>query len=290
MIRTGEGKDNNKAKENIFSVYGQLQAGVKWEELCKQFSEDPASNENGGRLRPFGTGGMAGVPDFESVAFNLQKPGEFSDPFQTQYGWHIVRLERKIPLPSYEALLPSLKTRVLRDERTELSKQVLQARLRTEYSFIENQPVKSAVNALADSSLQNGKWTIPVFTNADKEVLFRLNNQPYVVKEFLSYVQKNQHQNTYPPSKYLDLLYKNYVDEKLLELVEKKIMASNPSYEYLLKEYYEGILLFEIMEKEVWNKASEDSTGQRRYYESHTADYHSDERARASYFHQILRF
>lgn len=284
MIRTGEGRDNKKAKETIFNVYDQLQAGATWEELCKQYSEDPASNENGGKLRPFGTGAMASVPAFENVAFSLEKPGEFSDPFQTQYGWHIIRLEKKIPLPPFEALASSLKTRVLRDERTELSKQVLQTKLRTEYQFRENMPVRAAVNALADSSLRTGSWRVPVFANAEKETLFTLKDQPYSVSGFLLYVQKNQHQNNYPPAKYLDQVYSSYVDQKILELMERKIIADNPSYQYLLQEYYEGILLFEIMEKEVWNKASGDSAGQRKYYESHLADFHADERVRATIF------
>ena len=140
---------------------------MKWDELCKQYSEDPASKDNGGKLRPFGTGAMASVPDFERVAFSLQKPGELSDPFQTQYGWHIIRLEKKIPLPSFEVTVPSLKNRVIRDERTELSKQAMQAKLRKENLFQENTS-KGSVFALADSSLQKGKWIAPCFSECGK--------------------------------------------------------------------------------------------------------------------------
>ena len=88
------------------------------------------------------------------MAFDLQKPGEISDPFQTQYGWHIIRLERKIPLQTFDEIAASLKSRVTRDERTELSKQTLQIKLRKEYRFSENATVKERVFALADSSLQ----------------------------------------------------------------------------------------------------------------------------------------
>ncbi len=284
MIRTGEGKDNKKAKETIFTLYEQLQAGAKWDELCKQYSEDPASKENGGRLRAFGTGAMASVPEFERAAFSLQKTGEISDPFQTQYGWHIIRLEKKIPLPTFEVLSSSLKTRVNRDERTELSKQALQTKLRRENLFEQNSKVKSAVFALADSSIQKGKWIAPKFPNAEKEILFSLKKQTYTVNDFLVYAQKNQRPNTNPPVKYMDQLYNTFVDGKVLEQVEKNIMNENPSYRYLLNEYYEGILLFEIMEKEVWNKASEDSIGQRRYYDSHVTSYQAGERVKAALY------
>jgi peptidyl-prolyl cis-trans isomerase SurA len=280
MVRTGEQKDNEKAKNTIFAVYEQLQAGVKWDDLCNEYSEDPATKESGGKLRPFGTGGMAAVPEFERMAFQLEKPGEISDPFQTQYGWHILRLEKKMPLQSFEAMQPSLKSRVTRDERTELSKHALQAKLRKDYQFSENAEIKKSVMVLADSSLQRGSWKPPLFPNADKQVLFSVQATGYTVKEFFNYVQKTQKANAQSPAKIFEQLYNNYADAIIFEKVEEQIMRNNPTYRYLLKEYYEGILLFEIMENEVWNKAAEDSAGQHTYYKNHLADYQAEERAK----------
>ena len=265
MIRTGDDKDNEKAKNTIFDLYDQLQGGVKWEELCKQYSEDPGSKDNGGKLRQFGTGAMANIPEFERIAFSLSKPGEISDPFQTQYGWHIIRLERKIPLAPFEELSTSLKSRVNRDERTQLSKQVLGAKLRKEFEYTEMPSVKSKVLALADTSIKRGKWKAPVYPNGQKEILFTLTGKNYTVQEFLNYAQKNQRSNTQTPEKYLEELYNHFVDANILALQEEKIMREHPDYNYLLQEYYEGILLFDIMEKEVWNKASADSVGQHQY-------------------------
>jgi peptidyl-prolyl cis-trans isomerase SurA len=280
MVRTGDQKDPEKAKNTIFAVYEQLQAGVKWEDLCKEYSEDPATKDSGGKLRPFGTGAMANVPEFERMAFQLEKPGELSDPFQTQYGWHIIRLEKKIPLQSFDVMQASLKSRVTRDERTELSKHALQTKLRKDYQFTENAETKKNVFALADSSLQRGSWKPPVFPNADKQVLFSVNGTGYTVNEFFQYVKKTQKANAQPPAKILEQLYNNYTDAVIFQRVEEQIMRTNPTYRYLLKEYYEGILLFEIMEKEVWNKAAEDSLGQHSYYKNHISDYQAGERAK----------
>jgi peptidyl-prolyl cis-trans isomerase SurA len=280
MVRTGEQKDNEKAKNTIFAVYEQLQAGVKWEDLCNEYSEDPATKESGGRLRPFGTGGMAAVPEFEKMAFQLEKPGDISDPFQTQYGWHILRLEKKMPLQSFEVMQSSLKSRVTRDERTELSKQALQTKLRKDYQFSENAETKKNVLALADSSLQRGSWKPPLFPNADKQGLFSVQGTGYTVKQFFDYVQKTQKANAQSPAKIFEQLYNNYTDAIIFEKVEEQIMRNNPTYRYLLKEYYEGILLFEIMENEVWNKAAEDSVGQHTYYKNHLADYQAGERSK----------
>lgn len=281
MLRTDGGKDNQKVKNTIFELYDKLQAGMKWEELCKEFSEDPGSKDNGGKLRPFGAGAMANVPEFEHVAFALRQPGDISDPFQTQYGWHLMRLERKIPLQSFNEMSLSLKNLVTRDARTQISKQALQEKLRKTFQFTENAAVKAGVLATADTTLRKGKWKAPALPRTTKEPLFTLLDKPYPATDFLAYAEKHQHATTLEPAKYLEQLYNNYVDACILDQQEAKIARENPEYSFLVKEYYEGILLFEIMEKEVWNKASEDSTGQVRYFEGHTADYQAGERAKA---------
>lgn len=284
MIRTGEDKDNAKAKNLVFDIYDQLQANVGWDDLCKQFSDDPGSKDNGGRLKPFSVGQMASVPEFEKMAFALTKPGEVSDPFQTQYGWHIIRLERIIPLAEYDVLAPTLKGRVNRDERTQLTKLAWQARLREEFGFSEVNSVKSKIFSFADSTLNKGSWKAPAWPSAGKEILFSLSGKPVKASQFMEYMVKNQRMNSMLPEKYMDQLYNNFVDASILTLQEEKIKQKNPEYVFLLKEYYEGILLFEIMEKEVWNKASQDSVGQQKYYAAHASEYQAGERIKASLY------
>jgi peptidyl-prolyl cis-trans isomerase SurA len=278
MIRTGNEHDNEKAKNTIFDIYDQLQKGVSWNELCKQHSEDPASKDNGGRLRPFGVGVMGAVPEFEQIAFNLDKPGDISDPFQTQFGWHILRLERKIPLMSFEELAPSLKTRVGRDERVNISRQVLQANMKKNFNYQENAVAKGKVLAMADTTLKTGTWSPQAIKTIGGETLFSLKGKSYSVNDFVNYVKKNQRANSITPEKYLEQLFNNYVESNLLSALEEKIVAESPDYRWLLKEYYEGILLFEIMEKEVWNKATEDTVGQLQYYKDHASKYQAKER------------
>jgi peptidyl-prolyl cis-trans isomerase SurA len=278
MIRTGEDKDNEKSKNTIFEIYDQLQKGVSWDDLCSEYSEDPATKNMGGKMRPFGVGVMSAAPEFEIVSFELDKPGSISDPFQTAYGWHIVRLERKIPLPSFEEMAPSLKNKVSRDERIQISKQALEEKMRRDLGFSEVAEIKEKVFSLADTTLQQGKWKAPAYPNAEKEPLFKLKGSVIAVKDFLAYVQKNQKPNPLDPKKYLEQLYTNYVDATLGLALEEKIIEKSPDYKWLLKEYYEGILLFEIMEKEVWNKATEDSVGQRNYYNANASKYQAKER------------
>lgn len=289
LIRTGENKDNAAAKNTVFEIYDQLKSGVSWDELCKQYSEDPATRETGGKLRPFGVGAMASVPEFEKIAFELQKPGEFSDPFETQFGWHIVKLERKIPFPAFEEIASTLKNRVARDERVQVSRQSMYDQLKTAHQYRENPAVKSKILSLADTALQSGSWRNPQIPNVGKEVIFTLDGKPFHAASFLEYVARSQKPNTLAPARYMEQMLNSFVELKLAELVEAQVMETSPDYKWLLNEYYEGILLFEIMEKEVWNKASADSAGQRKFYENNRKSYHAGERVRADIYSSGLR-
>jgi peptidyl-prolyl cis-trans isomerase SurA len=280
MIRLGAERDATAAKNLAFEIYDQLKGGVAWEELCKQYSEDLNSKNSGGRLRPFGIRAMASVPEFDKVAFALENPGDVSDPFQTAYGWHIVKLERKIPLPSLQELSASLKNRVMRDERMSISKQAAIKKLKLDYQFTENENTLKKALALADTSLTKARWKIPA-SAVNKETLFTVGGKSYSVADFYQYVVKSQRATSLKPDAVMQQFYQSYTDEKVYKAFEEKIEAENPEYTYLLNEYYEGILLFEIMEKEVWNKASDDSLGQRAYYEAHQNEHQAGERIKA---------
>lgn len=81
-------ESEDKAKE----LKEKIKGGGDFAALAKENSKDPGSKEDGGNLGYFGRGQM--VPQFEEVAFKLAK-GDVSDPIQTQFGWHLVKLEDK---------------------------------------------------------------------------------------------------------------------------------------------------------------------------------------------------
>ena len=274
MIRTGQGIDNENARNRIFDIYDQLQKGIKWEDVCEQYSEDANSKGNGGRLRPFGVGGMAAVPQFQEMAFSLKEAGQISDPVQTQFGWHILRLESIIALPPFEEMKASLTQRVSRDERVQISREAVMKRMRREFGYVENVAVRSVVMKQADSILA-GSGSLK---NLEGQTLFTMQNQSFAVSDFLIYVADHKRDADIMATEYLHQLFRQYVESVQLKLLEEKVKRQNPDYKWLLKEYYEGILLFEIMEKEIWNKAMEDSIGQRHYYQNHTGNYNAGER------------
>lgn len=92
LIKVNEGADNTQvaaAKAVIMAVKDRLAKGESFDDLARQLSDDPGSKMNGGDLGFFGRGSM--VPEFEEAAFATKK-GAVSEPFQTQFGWHLVKV------------------------------------------------------------------------------------------------------------------------------------------------------------------------------------------------------
>jgi peptidyl-prolyl cis-trans isomerase SurA len=281
LLRTDQGEA--KVKDKAFEIYDQLKGGRDWDELCKEYSDDVSTKEQGGRLRPFGVGTLSSVPEFEHVAFSLKQPGEISDPFQSSLGWHIVRLEKKISLPSYNELQASLKKRVSRDERLQVSKVALLAKRKKEFGFAETD-LKNKIINLADSNLVKGKWKFTGTADLKSSVLFTAQTQKILGDEFIRYVSLNQSISALAPSAYMNYLYDRFTEQKIGDWEQEKLRQENPEYRNLLNEYKEGILFFGIMEKEVWNKASEDTVGQRNFYNLNKSKYMAGNRIEARLF------
>lgn len=282
MIRTGKG-DDARDRNTAFDVFNQLKGGAGWDELCKQYSEDPNTKNNGGRLRQFGLGTFAAsAPEFEDAAFALKTPGDIADPFQTKFGWHIVRLEKKIPVPALKDIQANLSRRVARDERLQLSKVARIAKLKKQFGLKENESVKNHVLGLADSTLTKGTWTGHKMDGG--AAICELNEMKIFPNTFVGYVQENQTKNNTAPRTYMEQLYGKWIEKILNEAEEEKLIREKPEFKTMLDEYREGILLFTIMEQEVWNKASNDSIGQRKFYDAHLNQYNAGDRVMARIF------
>lgn len=89
------GADKDAAKKKADDLYAKIKAGADFAELAKANSDDPGSKNKGGDLGLVKHGMM--VPKFESALFALNKSGEVSEPVQTEFGWHLIKLDELKP-------------------------------------------------------------------------------------------------------------------------------------------------------------------------------------------------
>lgn len=282
MIKAPEGiptEDSLAAYNKIVEIRKKIVNGADWNETAKTYSEHDQTKDAGGDLRPFSLGGHLGVPEFEKAAFALENKGDLSEPVKSSYGWHIILLEEKQPTPEYAELEEALKKRVSRDSRSKLSQQALVNKLKKENDFKEYSKTKEKLFASFDSTILSAEWKTPTESKLAGKKLFSIEKEKYYVNDFYAYVEENQKKTVSKDVKFtLEKYYNSYVDATIIQYEQDHLAEKYPEYRMLVKEYRDGILLFDLMTKEIWNKASEDTTGLKEFYEKNKENYQWNER------------
>ena len=272
------------AKVKIEEAYAKLQSGENWDQIVERYSNDSQSRKNHGLLPMFGTGQM--VTEIEDASFALTKPGSFSKPVLTLYGWHIVKLVEKKNLEPYTAMAASLKQKVVTDSRGRILEQANAQRLRKKFRVQEFPESWKAVSSLADSSLLKGKWDYMKAVSADwpNMVLFNIEEKPYNALSFLQDIKRQQKPRPKgsSPSVIFSRYYNDYLTDRLAEYEKEHLEESSPEFRSLISEIREGVLLSQVMEENVWQKSLSDSIGQQNFYEKNKDHYKLPERARAT--------
>ena len=282
MLRVnGNNGDSVSVRNKAFEIYEQIIGGADWNELCQKYSEDQRTKNTGGTL-PFISLKQINDTAFENVAFGLQAPGEISDPVRTKFGWHIIKLEEKKGLEPFEEIKDDLAQRVSKDDRSKLSQQAVLSRLKVQNNFQEFPIGREKIVQLVDSSLLAGKWDVSVADSLSKDSLFSIDGKVYYTKSAIDEIKNKQRRRTgLDPEGYMNELIDGFIEQSLLDYEEDQLVKNNREFRMLLNEYYEGILLFDIMNQKVWGKAVEDTTGLQTYFHNNQQSYNWSERADA---------
>jgi peptidyl-prolyl cis-trans isomerase SurA len=282
VAKDAKPEDTIAARTKINEIYQKLLSGGDFKDLAKQYSDDKQSATKGGELPWFGTGRM--VPEFERSAFTLKNNGDFSAPIRTSYGWHIIkRLDRK-GISSFEEQKNDLKQKVSKDSRSQLSKESIIARIKKDYSFSEDLKKRDEFTKVVDTNVFKGLWKMESAKNL-KANLFKIGDKQYTQVDFATYISKHQAKRTATDmSVYLNSLYKQFVDESCIAYEDTKLEGKYPEFRNLMREYRDGILLFDLTDKKVWSKAVKDTVGLKVYYEANKNNYMWEERLDATIY------
>lgn len=261
---------NKQAKQKIDSIYQRILAGDDFGKLATEFSDDKGSASKNGELPWFGSGRM--IPEFENAAFALKNNGDVSAPVLSPFGWHIIKSIDRRSIASYDSMKEDLQSKVKRDERANLGQKSFVAKLKTDYKFtVNNESVKEYYalvdkKALTDSvfQLEITKLAKPVMTIASKV---------YTQADFSQFLKANTYTDKTAGQEIIDEKFNAFAEKELLAYEDSQLENKYEDFRFLMQEYHDGILLFEVSNNEVWEKASKDTEGLAKYFAAHKADY-----------------
>jgi peptidyl-prolyl cis-trans isomerase SurA len=267
-------------KQLADSLYREVSAGKDFELLALQYSQDKATYKNGGKLAPFGINTYDKA--FEDAAFSLNNDGEISRPVATTSGWHIIkRISRPQP-DTYEVFAKRMKAQISKDQRFDIAKLSLIEDIKKTAGFKENPDVLQRFISDLGDDFYSYKWVPAEYSK--EELLFSIGgNTLYSLKDFAEYCRKNtrtrlKYDSAKPRAEAVRELYKEFVNEKSLAFEEASLEVKYPDFKSLMREYEEGILLFEATKIHVWDKANQDTVGLNEFFKGVSRQYIWDEK------------
>jgi peptidyl-prolyl cis-trans isomerase SurA len=260
-----------EVKTRIDSIHTALANRADWDEMVRLFSDDKSSAENSGKLPWFGSNRM--VPDFIDGIRGLNKPGDFSQPVLTSYGWHIIRLVESKPVGTFEEEMDELKQSLAKDKRSSLGKESIVRKTKQSAGFKEDKKAINAVFATVDSSIYKRKWEVSKAEGLNK-MIFSLGDEKYTQQDFAEFLSKRQSISSRESLQhFLEKTYDDFVETKVIDYKDARLEEMYPEFRALVKEYRDGILLFELTDQKVWSKAIKDTTGLKQFYEQNKQNY-----------------
>ena len=273
IMISNSNKNNNVSPENrINQLYNSLLNEASFEDLAKKFSDDKSSASRGGLMDPFGSGDL-NSEIFVETAFNLNVKGQISKPIQTKFGWHIIKLISKTPVKSFDEISLELEQKVKRDSRSKIIRQKMISKLKKSYKVFEPS-FKNISNVIL---IDDDKFVLSAIDFSNESIFIEIENQSYTFQDFLIFLNLNFKAFTKSANfdEFIKLQYSVFLDQALFDYKKNNLINENKDYAMILKEYEEGLLLFDIMQEKIWNGAKNDSIGLKNFYNSNLSNFRS---------------
>lgn len=264
----------------INEVYAKLQdSNVSFDSIVRVYSEDKSTASTGGVLK---NQKINTIPASYVLQLSNLKEGEISAPFQTPFGWHIIKPIQYKPIPSFEQQKSVIENRISKDERSFKSLESFAEKSKKEYGFVEDRDLLKEIEKIVTDSVFSATWKIPSnFTN-DAE-LFRIGDFSFTVNDLAKEIEKHQRQQPaeYIPS-YLEKAYNSVVLEQVVNYADSKLEEKYPEMKLEIQEFADGVLIFSITDKMVWNKSLIDTLGLQTYFGENQSKYYWEKRVSAT--------
>lgn len=265
--------DQDKKKILADSVYNALLHGASFKDMVAKYSTDNISYQSGGLMPEFGTGRYS--EDFENAAFSLTKDHDISKPVRTGFGYHIIQRVEAVPANTDKkdaGAMALLKQAVQADKRIAVAKQMLAQKVMKAVGYKPGLYNEKQFQAYADSVYAGKKTTLLPAMN-DKTVLFSFPEQKVTAANFAQYFNAIKNTPELLRGKSTPQLVQQYAETVAMEYYRKRLENYNKEFASQLKEFKDGNLLFEIMQRRVWDKAAADSAGLKSYYSGNKNKY-----------------
>ena len=254
------------AAKKALQIHGEIQnSSISFETAVKKYSEDKKTKYSGGKLPLLSSAEM--LTSFSDAAFSLENDADVSSPIKTKIGWHIIKRLQKEEIKTFDFVKKDIEKRVERDSRSNVARELMINDSKNKFGFTKN---KSAQKQMLEALLKvkvNKKYNIEAGLYSQK--LFSIGKKDIAQADFIKYMKAQR----VSAKNNLVSQYKTFEDKEITKYREANLEEIDVDFKNLMQEYHDGILLFELTNKEVWKKAVEDTSGLKKFFKAHRENY-----------------
>ena len=176
----------------------------------------------------------------------------------------------RFPVKTLEESKIELENKISRDDRSHLISNSLTEKLRKKYSTKTDKKTLELVKKSVTDDYYDNKWELPTDLKPFEKKLLTIDKKNIDATDFLNYL-KTQEKNSLkvkPTSKLVETHYSKYIDEQLNSYYDENLEKEFPEFAATMEEYRDGLLLFDLMDKEIWQRSKNDSIGLTNFYKN----------------------
>lgn len=269
--------DNKVYEKRADSIYQLLQKGADFGILARQFSDDKITYANGGELPEFGSGKFE--PGFEAEVLKLTRDGEISKPFLTQYGYHIVKRLSQTPVSTDKTDLAfqfELKQKIQQDARINSARELFEKEILKQINFKKTGAVSDAElyryadSVIAKPDSETGNLVIYPISN---KIIYTFAKTKITGKDWLDFIRNYKGSGELYRGETNAALQEKFISATTMDYYKKHLEDYNADFRYQMQEFKDGNVLFEIMERNIWGKAANNTEGLQKHYNENKSKY-----------------
>jgi len=273
---------NFKPEDRIKELYAKIQQGESFEEIAKQYSDDKATAKEGGKLRPFSRGEIRSERFVEAV-YNLENTGDVSKPIESSFGWHIIKLNKRFSLPTFEEEEENLAKKVKNSDRAKVITQKVTKKIIEKYGYKAGEDYISFFNNYVNDDVLTKKWIYQEVPEDQNKLLFTIGHKNIRFNDFAKFIETRQASSRAYEVKesLIKDFFNDFKEKELKQYFKNQLELENEEYAAVINEYRNGLLIFDVMDKNIWTKAKDDTLGLQSYFDANKESYKWKERVDA---------
>jgi peptidyl-prolyl cis-trans isomerase SurA len=266
--------DSVQTSQLALDIFNRVKKGEDFTTLAAQYSEDPATKNNGGDLGYFDRRRM--TQPFDSAVFAI-KVGDVAGPVRTQYGWHIIKKTDEKAIEPFDKVKETLKNDFKRTQKFKTDYNKYLNTLKEKYDFKITDDGMNFLHSKFDSAKTIADYNLDsLFSQPDKErVIAAFDGGQIKMQDILNLLNVNRdYQRTPLTTATINSIITTAAESPLLnkKATDMKV-EKDDEFISALRDYENGLLVFRVDQDELWSKVKLTDTDLQSYYESNKTKY-----------------